>query len=368
MPQAPVSDEIAAALARFFLGGAGPSHSKIGNTFAEAGYRADDPYSPQAGQPNKEIRVRTVVMAARRRPDRARALVDALLVQMRVSGCFDPDHGQYDQRNVRTAQRAFARDGWALTDDGVLSPAGAIDLATGGRQALDDHLDRLRRGCGDPGQLLGSAKDLLESVAKFVLEEFGMEVPRNTGFDHLWYLARERLRLLPEQVDQTLPAARNIQAIMQSSWKIAEQVNKLRGLEGTGHGRTLPTGVSADMALLVVREACSAAEYVLVTLDRSTGRAALCRRACGLPVRSLRSRAGVFGRRASHRSPLVRRLVWLPGVVLFLRTGRQGFGFVEPPAERLTVSPGATSVPRAPADGWGRGAGRLGQWTWFLGW
>jgi hypothetical protein len=77
---------------------------------------------------------------------------------------------------------------------------------------------------------------------------------------------------LPEQVNQALPGARNIQAILQSSWKIAEQVNKLRGLQGTGHGRTLPTGVSADMALLVVREACSIAEFTLVSLDRLTGR------------------------------------------------------------------------------------------------
>ena len=275
MPQAPVSDEIAAAVARFFLGGSGPSHSKIGNVFAEAGYGHDDPYSQQTQQPNKEIRVRTVVKAARRRPHRARELVDGLLVQMRVCGCFDPEHGQYDRGTVRTAQRAFSREGWMLTDDGVLSPAGAIDLTTGGRQALDDHLARLRRGCGDPGQLLGSAKDLLESVAKFVLEEFGMDLPRNASFDQLWYLARERLGLLPEQVDKTLPAARNIQSIMQSAWKIAEQVNKLRCLEGTGHGRTLPTGVSADMALLVVREACSLAEYMLLSLDRSTGRAAL---------------------------------------------------------------------------------------------
>jgi hypothetical protein len=55
------------------------------------------------------------------------------------------------------------------------------------------------------------------------------------------------------------------------SWKIAEQVNPLRGLQGSGHGRTLPTGVSADLALLVVREACSVAEYALVQLDRQRG-------------------------------------------------------------------------------------------------
>jgi Abortive infection C-terminus len=150
--------------------------------------------------------------------------------------------------------------------------AGAIDLSTGGREALDEQLDRLRRASDDPGQLLGSAKDLLETVAKFVIEEFGVAAPKNANFDHLWYLARERLYLLPEQVNPSLAGANNIRAILQSSWKIAEQVNKLRGFQGTGHGRTLPTGVSADIALMIVREACSVAEFTLVSLDRARGR------------------------------------------------------------------------------------------------
>ena len=131
-----------------------------------------------------------------------------------------------------------------------------------------------RRATDDPGQLLGSAKDLLESVAKFALKEFGVPTKKHDDFDHLWYMARERLNVLPAQVDSGLPGASNIKAILQSSWTIAEQVNKLRGFQGTGHGRTLPTGVSAEMALMVVREACSVAEFMLASLDRAMGRAA----------------------------------------------------------------------------------------------
>ncbi len=272
MLQPPVSDEIATALARFFFNGAGPSHTKIGNVAAGAGYGDDDRYSPTTQSPNKEVRVLTVLRAARRRPGRARELVEALLVQLRVHGCFDPDRNTYEGETVGIAQRAFLRAGWTLSDDGVLSPVGAIDLTTGGRKALDEQTARLRRATDDPGQLLGSAKDLLEAVAKYVLEEMSMPASAKADFDHLWYLARDRLEILPEQVDVTLPGANNIKAILQSSWKIAEQVNKLRGLQGTGHGRTLPTGVSAEMALLVVREACSVAEFTLTRLDRLRGR------------------------------------------------------------------------------------------------
>ena len=62
------------------------------------------------------------------------------------------------------------------------------------------------------------------------------------------------------------------ESIVQSAWTIVEQVNVLRGLQGSGHGRTLPTGVTPEQALLVVREACSVAEFALASLDRQLGR------------------------------------------------------------------------------------------------
>jgi|ERR1017187_93293 hypothetical protein len=248
MGQVPVSDEIAVALARFFYGGAGPSHPAISGVATAAGYGDADPYSPATQTPNKQIRVHTVLTAAIRRPQHARSLVDAILVQLRVYGCFDQERETYDEAAVRIAQQAFRRAGWTLTDDGVLRVSGAIDLATGGRDALDEQVERLRRAADDPGQLLGSAKDLLEAVAKFVLEEVGFPAPASADFNHLWHLARDRLGLLPSQVDTSLAGSTNIKAILQSSWNIADEVNKLRGLEGTGHGRTLPTGVTAEMA------------------------------------------------------------------------------------------------------------------------
>jgi len=43
-------------------------------------------------------------------------------------------------------------------------------------------------------------------------------------------------------------------------------------IEGTGHGRTLPTDVSEDLAPFAVREACSVAEYMLQLLEKEHGR------------------------------------------------------------------------------------------------
>lgn len=268
----PVSEEVAGALAAYFHGGSGPSHSKLTSAFLQGGYSDIAPYDQTTTSPNKETRVQLTVLAAVRRPDRARSLVDAILVALRLGGQFDRDWQGFDETKFRRLSQAFARLGWALAADGVLAPLSGIDLTTGGRDALDEQLGRLRRSTDDPGALIGSAKDLLEAVAKFVLEELGLPVSKSASFDHLWYLARDRLGILPTQIDGSLPGGKAIRAVVQSSWTIAEQVNVLRGVQGAGHGRTLPTGVSPELALLVVREACSVAEYALMALDRQIGR------------------------------------------------------------------------------------------------
>lgn len=85
-------------------------------------------------------------------------------------------------------------------------------------------------------------------------------------------LARERLGIRPEDVAVGQPGAEQVRKIFGASWTIAEQVNRLRNVQGTGHGRTLPTALSPEAALLVVREVCSLAQFVLDTLDRRLGR------------------------------------------------------------------------------------------------
>jgi len=182
-----------------------------------------------------------------------------------------PIGADVSSENVDRLKRALASAGWYLTEDGHLQPFGNVDLDTGGRPALEEQVDRLRRSTTDAALLIGTAKDLLESVSKFVLEELGMPVGNKMSYDQLWHLARERLGVLPQQVDPNVPGGDAIRAIHQSTWNIADQVNKLRNLQGTGHGRTLPSGVSEDLAMLVVREAATVADYMLARLDREKG-------------------------------------------------------------------------------------------------
>jgi hypothetical protein len=265
----PVSEDIAATFARLYLGGSGPTHTKLTTAFIRAGYADAAPYDAETHSPNKEIRVTRAVQAAIRSPARARQLVESLLRDLRAGGHFDD--GSIATDVLGRTQAAFRQQGWILSDSGELSEL-SINLDTGGRPALDEQLHRLQKASDDPALALGAAKDLLEAVAKFVLAELDWPIGSGADFGQMWYFARERLNILPQQVAGDAPGAKHIRSVLQSAWTIAEQVNGLRNLQGTGHGRTLPTGVTVESARLVVREACSVAEFALSTLDRVKGR------------------------------------------------------------------------------------------------
>jgi hypothetical protein len=236
-----------------------------------SGFGDADPYVESDGTPNKETRVRTVIASAVRRPKNARELMDGLIAEMRAAGCFAEGSAAYDAERIANLGRALARTGWELSPEGELHPTGVIDVTTGGRAALEEQLGRLRRSTEDPALLIGTAKDLLEAVAKFVLEE--LDFPYRTGadFQEVWYLARERLGIHPKDIDVSVPGGPQMRTIIQSAWAIAEAVNEFRGAQGTGHGRTMPAGVSSTVALFVVRQACLVAEFTIAELDRQRG-------------------------------------------------------------------------------------------------
>lgn len=159
MSQPPVSDEVAGALGRYFHGGSGPSHSSLTSVFLNSGYGEADPYNTTDGTPNKEARVQQVLRAAIRRPQRARDLVEGLLTSLRLVGFFDQEREGYDRQRMKVTQAAFRRLGWSLSSEGTLSVLGQIDLVTGGREALEEQVERLRKAADDPAQLLGTAKE-----------------------------------------------------------------------------------------------------------------------------------------------------------------------------------------------------------------
>jgi hypothetical protein len=100
-----------------------------------------------------------------------------------------------------------------------------------------------------------------------------MPLPKGAPFDMVITLAFERLSFVTGRINATVPGASQVRAIHTSAKKIAQQVNELRNLQGAGHGRTLPTGISPETARFVIREVTHIAELMLSTHDRQMGRA-----------------------------------------------------------------------------------------------
>jgi hypothetical protein len=198
-------------------------------------------------------------------------LLDQLLTALRVHGTFADTSPQVTER-VQTLRRALEAQLVTLDDEGRLVRSNPINLGTGGRPALEEQLSRLRHNVEDPGVLLGGAKELLESICKFVLEEQSLLPDRRADFDELLALALDRLQLQPHLVDATVPGGKQVRAIYQSAKTTASTINELRNLQGTGHGRTLPTGISSETGRYVIREATHVAELLLSTHDRQMGR------------------------------------------------------------------------------------------------
>ena len=151
MIHGPISEEISIALAAFFFGGAGPSHHALTLVAAGAGYGDDDPYSPATQAPNKQVRVQTVLLATTRRPQRARELIDGLLVRLRVHGCFDPERETYDGQHARMTYQALL-DQLLGADTDVLrrvlehAMQRLIEAEAAGRRRVDQPLYAPMRG------------------------------------------------------------------------------------------------------------------------------------------------------------------------------------------------------------------------------
>ena len=266
----PVNSEVVAALCAFVRGGAGPSHSSLTSAFMAAGLTGLTTYVPGSMEnPNKVDRITDAGRAVWRRSSAGRRLLEELLSVYRVNGIFtNPDL----EMEISALRSALRQQGWGLNAEGRLEPLGEIHLEVGDRRALNDQLNRLRRNTEDAGLLLGTAKELLESVGKFVLEEGNRLPDRRIDFPEVMVLSMEQLGVMPKQVDASTEGGKQIRKVYQAVRTVIDAINELRNDHGTGHGRTLPTGVSVDAARFMIRQATMVAEMLLAAHDRQMGR------------------------------------------------------------------------------------------------
>lgn len=89
----------------------------------------------------------------------------------------------------------------------------------------------------DPALAIGTAKDLVESCCKAILEELGEAVGKSDDLPTLSKKMCKNLGLVPEGVPKEAKGAETVKIILSNLSSITKGIAELRGLYGSGHGR-----------------------------------------------------------------------------------------------------------------------------------
>jgi hypothetical protein len=141
--------------------------------------------------------------------------------------------------------------------------------------AITEHLTRLRAidSAADPALAIGTAKDLIESTVKVVLNDLGEPVDNRTDLPKLIDRLHRRLDADPSSIDGTDPAAPAVRRILGGLKSVALGAVELRNQVGTGHGRIAATALSSDqLGRIAVDTACTYCGALLALHSEYTNR------------------------------------------------------------------------------------------------
>jgi hypothetical protein len=202
---------------------------------------------------------------------RLRPLAISLLELLHEGGYFSGAHAAGSD-TIDLLRKRLRPYNLALSNTGAVAGgsqlgvevAAILDLPT-----LRDHIGRINVALvnDDAPLLLGSSKELLETTAKFVLDELQIDPPGE--FPALLARALEALGLHAKGVSNpddevALPVRRILGALQ----LIAVSINDLRNLHGTGHGRLQRgTRLGLRQARLAAGSACVLASAMLDTFE-----------------------------------------------------------------------------------------------------
>jgi hypothetical protein len=173
--------------------------------------------------------------------------------------------------------RALVRDGanTDLSGNLLVPPAPAppvAELPLDSFRRLTDpsvlkaHLRRIETGIrDDPAAAIGSSKELVESVCKIILEDYGIEYDRRDDVLDLYKKVAHTLRLSAESVPESARGSQAAQRALRSLGTTIQSLAELRNELGLGHGRASVSPALARHARLAFHAARGMAEFLLET-------------------------------------------------------------------------------------------------------
>jgi hypothetical protein len=179
--------------------------------------------------------------------------------------------GQLDR-----VRKLLARDSYTLTEDGKII-GGPVEVIAGpllsgltGPEVIHEYLERISAALerNDPAQVIGSAKELVESTAKVVLRQCGLPVEEKDDLPALVAQAQQALMVHPAEVSPGADGVTGIKKILGGAITITTGIAELRNRGyGTGHGPgQARTALSPRHARLTLNAARTWCEFMLDTL------------------------------------------------------------------------------------------------------
>jgi hypothetical protein len=84
---------------------------------------------------------------------------------------------------------------------------------------------------------IGKAKELIETVSKVILEEQGIEYPKDTTVTQLMRRARDSLNLTPQKIPENAKGREIAKKILCNLAAISQGLAEQRNMFGDGHGK-----------------------------------------------------------------------------------------------------------------------------------
>lgn len=179
--------------------------------------------------------------------------------------------------HVQEMLRYLERDGYVLEGNTLVAKGRGVGLtpeviASLGSRHLAEHVQRIERSLADdPAQAIGSAKELLESTLKTILEGSDIEYGKRDEIPQLLKAVQTALELAPTDIHAQRKGADIIKKTLSNLGSVAIGIAELRNLYGTGHGKgSSHKGLTTRHARLAVSASAALCMFLLETYEART--------------------------------------------------------------------------------------------------
>lgn len=189
------------------------------------------------------------------------------------------DGADWEANNFKALKKWIEKDGFSYSG-GKLTKVGkrhGLEYIAGTVEPLDlpelhRQIQRMQNAVeDDPALAIGTAKELVESVCKTILEQRQIIFKDDCDIGQLVKDVRKALGLVPESIANSAKGAESIRRLLSNLGSITQGLGELRNLYGTGHGKAgAVKGLSPRHARLAVGAAATLSTFLLEThFDRN---------------------------------------------------------------------------------------------------